>query len=179
MRLVIFTCIVSLFVSCTFRQNQKEEKNKIKHPSHKYNYVEIDTAKLVYSESLYAPVYSEIYHRDGNNMYPLAVTMSIRNTSLTDSAYISEILYYDSNGKLLKNYLDSVLLLTPLESIEMVVEEEEKLGGPGANFIITWGASRNARQILIQTIMIGTYTHQSLSFSSDAKIIRQNLKNSK
>lgn len=82
-------------------------------------------------------------------------------------------MYYDSYGKAIHSYLDSTLLLSPLESIELVVEEKDTEGGAGANFIIEWAATSYSDQLLIQSIMIGTYSQQGISFLTGAKVIKQ------
>ncbi len=156
-------------------QNKVDRIKKQSHPSHKYTYVDIPLHRLKYNQTDYLPVYSDIYHRDGARRFMLATTISIRNTSLTDSAYIFKATYHDSYGAVLAEYIDSTLLLIPLESIEFVVHEDEQAGGAGANFIIRWGATKNANQLLIQSVMIGTYGQQGISFITDAKAIENNL----
>ena len=118
------------------------------------------------------PVYSVIYYQAGNKRFPITATVSIRNTSPTDSAFVLKAVYYDSYGKVLHSYLDSKLLLSPLESVELVVEEDESEGGAGANFIIGWAATKYSDQILVQSVMISTYGQQGVSFLSDAKVIK-------
>lgn len=136
-----------------------------------YTLVPVDSLDLKYIETDYTPVYSEIYHMDGTRRFKLTTTVSIRNTTLADSAYILKSTYYDSNGTVLREYLESALLLPPLASIEFVVEESEEFGGVGANFIVKWGANSSKSQILIQSIMIGTYGQQGISFVTDSRII--------
>lgn len=164
-----------LLASC-INQNTSEKQRKKSHPSHKYTYVSIDSSDLNYLQTEYVPVYSDIYHRDGTRRFILTTTISIRNTSLADSAYILKATYYDSYGKVLSEYIDSTILLTPLESIEFVVDENEKVGGAGANFIIDWGSRIYSDQIMIQTVNIGTEGQQGLSFTSDAKVISSRTK---
>lgn len=161
--------LVLLVSGC--RPEVTETSTKTTHPSHKYTLSDRTAASLNYLESDYVPVYSDIYERDGTKRFMLTTTISIRNTSLSDSAYILHARYYDSYGKPLKDYLDSTVLLSPLESVEFVVEEVEDLGGAGANFIVEWGADRWSDQILIQSVMIGTFAGQGVSFLSDAKVI--------
>lgn len=79
--------------------------------------------------------------------------------------------YYDSYGILLSEYIDSSLLISPLESIEFVVEEDEKIGGAGANFIIEWAAAKYSDQLMIQAIMISSQGQQGISFLLEAKVI--------
>ena len=171
-----YTSILILLVSlaaCNLNNKKAVKEEKRSHPSHIYNFVEIDTALLKYFETDYLPVYSDIYYQDGTKRFPITATISIRNTSLTDSAFILSASYYDSYGKLLHTYLDSTLLLSPLESIELVVEEDESEGGAGANFIIDWAATEYSDQILIQSVMISTYGQQGVSFLSNAKVIKR------
>jgi len=161
--------LLVLCTSCTIESNSGQEKKT--HPSHKLNYTEIDRSKLMYLEKDYVPVYSDIYHVDGSRRFNLSATVSIRNTSLSDTAYVLTAKYFDSYGNELKNYLKAPVVLSPLESIEFVVEESEKSGGAGANFIIDWGAKKYSNQVLIQSVMIGTYGQQGISFLSESKKI--------
>jgi hypothetical protein len=169
--------IIFVFGGCNLTDKKTEKESKRSHPSHIYNFVEIDTARLNYFETDYLPVYSDIYYQDGTKRFPITATVSIRNTSLTDSAFVLSAVYYDSYGKALHSYLDSTLLLSPLESVELVVEEDESEGGAGANFIIGWAAAKYTDQILIQSVMISTYGQQGVSFLSDAKVIKRIYKN--
>ena len=172
MKYTTIILLLVIFAGCAVSDKQTEKGNKRSHPSHIYNFVEPDTALLNYFETDYLPVYSDIYYQDGTRRFPITVTVSIRNTSLTDSAFILSANYYDSYGKLIHSYLDSTLLLSPLESIELVVEEDESEGGAGANFIIDWAATKYTDQVMIQSIMISTYGQQGVSFLSDAKMIK-------
>lgn len=155
---------------CTGNNTDKIKKRS--HPSHIYKYIDIDISNLQYLETDYVPIYSDIYYSNGTKRYPLTATISIRNTSFIDSAYLLSAVYYDSYGNRLKDYVDSTFLVSPLESIEFVVEALEDIGGAGANFIIDWGATNYSNQLLIQSIMIGTYEQQGISFTSEAKIIK-------
>ena len=173
MKYPFFLILLVFLAACNFNDKKEVKEVKRSHPSHVYNFVEIDTARLKYFETDYVPVYSDIYYQDGTRRFPITATVSIRNTSLSDSAFILSASYYDSYGKIIRSYLDSTLLLSPLESIELVVEEKESVGGAGANFIIDWGAKKYTDQILIQSVMISTYGQQGVSFLSDAKIIKK------
>ena len=165
----LFAGILVFSISC--KNTDSAEEKKKSHPSHIYKYASIDSSKLTYFQTDYVPVYSDIYHRDGTRRFNLTVTLSIRNTSKVDSTYILSAAYYDSYGKLLKEYIDSTILISPLESIEFVVDENEISGGAGANFIIDWGAVSYTDQLLIQTVMIGSSGQQGISFITNSRII--------
>lgn len=173
MKYISIILVFLFFAGCDSQEKKAITGKKRSHPSHVYTYVDIDTIRLKYFETDYLPVYSDIYHQDGTKRFPITATISIRNNSLVDSAYIQSATYHDSYGKLLLSYLDSTLLLSPMESIEFVVEEDEKAGGAGANFIIEWAATNYSDQLLMQSIMIGTFGDQGISFLADAKVIKR------
>jgi len=176
MKYTIILILLAFLTTCQLSNKKAEKDSKRSHPSHIYNFVEVDTLQLNYFETDYLPVYSSIYYQDGTRRFPITTTVSIRNTSFSDPAFISSARYYDSYGKVLHSYLDSTLLLSPLESIELVVEEKETEGGAGANFIIEWAAPNYSDQLLIQSVMIGTYGQQGVSFLSEAKVIKRVIK---
>jgi len=166
--------LLTLFFSC---QNKEADTNKkINFPSHNYTYVNLDTATLKYKEIVYVPVYSDIYHLDGTKRFLLTATVSVRNISLKDSAYILNAVYNDSYGKQLRSFTSKTILLKPLESIEYVIEDAEDKGGAGASFILDWGGSRNASQMLIQSVMIGTTGQQGISFTAKGEVISRTTK---
>lgn len=173
MKYISILLISIIFISCKDYNKHAEVAKKKIYPSHNYSFADIGKFKIKYYETVYLPVYSDIYQEDGTKKYPVTITVSIRNTSLVDSAFILSTYYYDSYGKLLHNYVDSTILLSPLESIEFVVEEKENKGGAGANFIIEWAASKYSDQVLIQAIMVNAYN--GFSFRTDAKIIKKEL----
>jgi len=160
-----------VLISC---QNKKTETNKkINYPSHNYTYVNLDTSTLKYKETVYVPVYSDIYHLDGTKRFLLTATVSVRNISLKDSAYVINAVYNDSYGKQLRNFAAKTILLKPLESIEYVIEDAEDKGGAGASFILQWGAGKYTGQMLIQSVMIGTTGQQGISFTANGIVISQ------
>ncbi len=131
-------------------------------PSRLYHYAAIDTASLADKHAVYVPVYSHIYTETGASALGLAGTLSIRNTSFSDSFYVTDVVYYGSQGELLKRYADSTLLLRPMTSIEFVVERTDTKGGAGANFVVRWGAGKPGVKPLIQSVMVQTATGISL-----------------
>jgi len=59
-----------------------------------------ETLENATGQTIYVPAYSHVYYGDGKNL--LATTLSIRNTSLTDSISVTSVRYYDSKGKLVE-----------------------------------------------------------------------------
>ena len=115
-------------------------------------------------------MYSTIYGHTGKNEFFLSATLSIRNIGFTDSLFISKIDYYDSEGKLLKNYLSSAVLLKPMASMEVVVTSSEEKGGAGANFVVECLGNNLVNEPLIQTVM--TTGDLRIGFTADAVRIK-------
>lgn len=84
--------------------------------------------KRLTGQTIYVPVYSHIYYGNEKRIFNLAATLSIRNTDLTNPIIISSVRYYDSNGKLVKKYLERPIQLTALASTDFVVDRSETSG---------------------------------------------------
>ncbi len=136
--------------------------------------VYIDKTDLVWRDTVYIPVYSDIYSKSKNSRFNLTATLSIRNTSLVDSMYVEDIDYYDTKGALVRQYLDEkVVLLSPMESVEYVIEEDDTIGGTGANFIVNWGAHNSHLKPVFQGVMISTHGQQGISFVTNGVSIKR------
>jgi len=92
--------------------------------------------RLSKGQSVYVPVYSHIYFGDREARYYLAATVSIRNIDQINFITITEANYYNTQGNLIKKYLDKPVRLGPNSSTRFVVKESDDKGGSGANFII-------------------------------------------
>ncbi len=86
---------------------------------------------------------------------------------------MSEIKYYNSKGDFVRNYIDKMIFLRPMETIELIVEEKDISGGMGANFIIQWGSKTENLNPLFQGIMIGTSNQQGISFITNGVVISE------
>lgn len=123
-------------------------------------------------QTIYVSVYSHIYSGDREHPFYLTATLSIRNTDPKKEIAILSVDYYDSGGKLLKQYLEKPVHLKPLASTRYVIKESDKSGGSGANFIVKWSAPEMVNAPIIESIMIGTKTQQGISFISRGRVIR-------
>ncbi len=115
---------------------------------------------------IYVPIYSDIYNQTRDSRTLLTATLSIRNTSLRDSLFISKIDYYNTTGDLVRSYIDEPIYLRPMESLDYVIEQQDNSGGSGANFIIDW-YSRKPLHPLFQAVMVGGLGAQAFSFTTE------------
>lgn len=126
---------------------------------------------------LYVPVYSHIYIGNRERPFNLAVTLSIRNTDPGASLRLTMVDYYDTEGRLIRHYLESPVELNPLGSIRYVVAEKDVEGGSGANFLVRWEAASAINVPVVETVMIGAQSGQGISFTSEAREILENSHN--
>ena len=122
-------------------------------------------------QTVYVPVYSHIYSGDREQPIYLAVTLSIRNTDTQRAITVTKVDYYDTNGRMIKGYLDAPVTLNPLSTTRYVIKESDKIGGSGANFIVSWQADQPAVSPLIETVMISTRHTLGISFTSRGQAI--------
>jgi len=121
---------------------------------------------LLTKGSTYLPVYSEIYQRNKNYTFDLTATVSIRNISLTDTLYLYKADYYNTHGELIQSYVDEAIYVKPMETIEIVVNEDDKKGGTGANFVFDWSKKKGKLDPFFEAVMISTSGRQGLSFTT-------------
>jgi len=130
-------------------------------------------AGLSKGQTVYVPVYSHIYSGDRERPFYLTATLSIRNTDPRHSITLSAVNYYDSDGSLLRSYLEHPAGIKPLGSTRYVVKESDKSGGSGAKFIVKWESDQEVNVPLIESVMISTQTQQGISFTSRGQVMRR------
>lgn len=114
--------------------------------------------ELSSGQTLYLPVYSHIWHGDrtGAEGAPLKIQLSalvsLRNTSLKTPIRIISARYYNTEGRLLNEYLIKPAVIKPMGTIELFVERKESEGGSGANFLIQWDAAVPTNPPMVQAV---------------------------
>ncbi|MDJ0856599.1 MAG: DUF3124 domain-containing protein, partial [Desulfobacterales bacterium] len=73
-------------------------------------------AEKTKGQTLYVPVYSHIYSGDRERPVYLASTLSIRNTDPSRAIRLVRVDYFNSEGKLLRRYLEQPIELGPMAS---------------------------------------------------------------
>lgn len=131
-----------------------------------------DTVKIVAGQTVYVPIYSHIYMWDQSRMMNLTATLSVRNTDLSHPLIVTAVNYYNTNGKLIRKYLEQPVELNPLAATDFVVNQEDVSGGAGAAFIVEWVAQQDVSAPVIEAVMINTSLNQGLSFISPGRVIK-------
>lgn len=150
-------------------QKKTTDKSGIPHAT-EFRPSEITTRK-VHGQQVYVPIYSSIYSQYESNILHMTAILSIRNTSQKESITIKRIDYYDTNGKLLKKFIDGPFSLGVMSSKDFVIEENDLSGGTGANFIVEWATDKFVSIPIIESVMIGNVGTRGFSFTSRGKEI--------
>lgn len=127
-------------------------------------------------QTVYVPVYSHIWH--GNldaeqkpRQLLLSSMLSIRNTDPKASMTVSSVRYYDTNGRLLRDFLQKPMELGPMASTDMFVEHKDDAGGTGANFLVEWKAAGPISEPIVETVNAYFFGPQSLAFTSQGRAL--------
>lgn len=129
--------------------------------------------RLSKGQTLYVPVYSNVFSGPKKRPLQLAATLSIRNTDMAANIRVTAIDYYDTSGKLVRRHLERPAVVAPLATIYVHIEEKDTSGGFGANFIVRWQADSVINAPVVECVMIGATGGQGISFVSPAQEIRE------
>jgi len=124
-------------------------------------------------QTLYVPAYSHVFHGDRNQPFYLTVTLTVRNPNPSHTVTVQAADYYDSKGVLVRKYVKDPVPLSPLSSVEFVIQETDRRGGPGAGFLLRWKAAGQVIPPVVESVMIGTAAAQGISFVSGARVIEE------
>ncbi|MEF3697235.1 DUF3124 domain-containing protein [Desulfolutivibrio sp.] len=130
-------------------------------------------ALLSKGQTIYVPVYSHIYHGIKARPFNLTVTVSVRNTDLRRPMTVLGADYYDTEGGLVRHFLDKPVTLPPLGTREFIVDERDEAGGSGANCIVRWSAAEAINVPVVEAVMIGASSNQGISFVCAGRVIEE------
>lgn len=136
------------------------------------------TVKLMPSDSLtkgktYLSVYSQIYSQTEHTTHNLTATVSMRNINIKDTVYIKSAEYFDTHGNAIRTYFDTAIFIAPMETVEIIIEENDQEGGTGANFLFEWAMKPNSNEPFFEAVMISTSGQQGLSFTTQGRKINE------
>lgn len=133
-----------------------------------------DTPEPVAEQVLYLPIYSHIYYGDPDSSGKpftrlLSAHVSIRNTDARNSIRIQYARYYDTDGKLLKDYLTTPRVVPPMGTAELFVPRRDSSGGSGANFLIAWKSDSPVNPPLVEAVHADVEMARTLTFITSAR----------
>ncbi len=114
----------------------------------------------------YLSIYSQIYSTSEHKTHNLTAMVSMRNTSDQDTIYLLKAEYFDTHGIPVRTYFEHPVYLAPMETTEIIIDEQDISGGTGSNFLIEWKIPENCSEPLFEGIMNSTQGQQGLSFAT-------------
>jgi hypothetical protein len=124
-------------------------------------------------ELVYVPIYSSIFYEDGKRTLQLAATLSIHNVDPDWPITVTRADYYNTDGTLIKKYVDKPTVLTPLQTMNLVVAKTNAAGGTGANFLVEWQGSGEANSPLVEAVMVNASSNLGIAFTSTGKVLKR------
>jgi len=124
-------------------------------------------------ELVFVPIYSSIFYDNAKQTIELAATLSVHNVNPDNKITILRVDYYDTEGRLIKKYLQKPLVLNGLQTTNFVVEKSNTAGGTGANFLVEWQSMQDVTSPIIEAVMINASSNLGIAFTTSGKVVRQ------
>ncbi len=121
--------------------------------------------------STYLSVYAQIYSHTAERISNLTVTVSLRNLDRQDTVYVERATYFDTHGQELREYAAQPIFIAPMETLEIIIDEQDAAGGTGGNFVFDWRKAAASAEPLFEAVMISTSGQQGLSFVTQGQKI--------
>jgi uncharacterized protein DUF3124 len=130
----------------------------------------------VKSQLLYLPIYSHIWHgefdRNGQPSRSLvSVSVSIRNTDLSKSIYVTSAQYFNTEGRKLREFISAPKTIAPMGTYELFIPRSDDTGGSGANFVIAWKTEIIASPPIVEALHAYLPGAPSIVFTTSARQI--------
>ncbi len=127
-------------------------------------------------QNLYLPIYSHIWHGEMNKSGQptktlVSVSISIRNTDATRPIRITSAVYYDTDGKKLREYVAIPKNIAPMGTYELFVPRSDDSGGSGANFVISWKSDQPASPPIVEGFHANLPVGRAIAFTSSARVL--------
>lgn len=167
MKRLVFLIFSILIFSCV--EDTKQEVSSIDPVNWNNRIASISVQDSLQQGVSYLSVYSEIYSETEHRTHHLTSTISMRNTNLKDTIYINKAEYFNTEGSPIRSYFEKPIFIRPMETVEIVIDEKDRLGGTGANFLFHWSIKPNSNEPYFEGVMISTSGQQGLSFTTQGR----------
>lgn len=161
MRKILFIILIVLTSSC----NENDDYASKTLINWKGRQISNELNKNMQKGSTYLSVYSQIYSETEHKVYNLTATVSMRNTNRTDTLFLDNAEFFNTEGKSIRKYVDKTIYIAPMETLEIIIEELDQEGGTGANFLFDWRISPSSTEPIFEAVMISSFG-QGLSFTT-------------
>lgn len=133
--------------------------------------VALTDLEIVTGQTVFVPAYAEIFYGSAEDTLPLTTTLAIHNSDPTHTIVVSSIRYYDTDGTLAKDYVDTPIQLKPMATTAVVVEPQTSSSGWGSNFLVVWGSEAPVYEPVIEAVMVSRRGAEGVSFISEGRVL--------
>ncbi|MFO1197348.1 MAG: DUF3124 domain-containing protein [Burkholderiaceae bacterium] len=121
------------------------------------------------AQQVYVSVYSHVYAGDTDargraRAIALSTLVSVRNVDASVPLRIRSARYHDTEGRMLRDYATSPVLVPPLATREFFVAQSDVAGGSGASLVIAWEADAPALPPLVEAVHLEVRGSRPISF---------------
>jgi hypothetical protein len=113
----------------------------------------------------YVAAYSHAYQGSGVPVL-FAITLTVRNVDPERSLSLAAVDYHDTDGHLVRAFLEEPRVLAPMGTAEFLVERRDESGGSGANFLVEWAIEPGGHRPLCEAVMLGSSGPTGYAFST-------------
>lgn len=165
-------CSIIAFVACQKAEKKREQIKPLTFNSDMLRLTATNDVPKVSGQLLYMPVYSNVPYKKSERQFNLDAFVAIHNTDLNHAITLSNVLFFNNEGRLITNYLQRDTIISPLGACNFHISPKVQ-NGTGANFLVEWVADTLVNEPLVETVMVGLSNNQGVSFSSRGKVIRE------
>jgi len=170
---MLFLALIVLLCSC----KEKVKPSNLFTLNEKFNSQSLTIQSPALHQSkgqvLYVPVYSNIPVNNQKSMYNnISTVLAIHNTDFQSPIYITCVNYLNTKGMMVAKFLSQRVTVMPMETKDFFIPEKDT-SGAGANFIVEWVCDSTVSTPKIETVMIGVSSSNSVSFISEATVLRE------
>ena len=123
----------------------------------------------VRAQQVYVSVYSHVYAGDTDSRgraraIALSTLVSVRNVDASVALRIRSARYHDTEGRLLRDYATTPVVVPPLATREFFVAQSDVAGGSGASLVIAWESDAPALPPLVEAVHLEVRGSRPISF---------------
>ena len=128
---------------------------------------------LSHGQLVYVPVYAFVAAREADQVFPFAVNVSVRNTDRGRRIAVTSARYHDTDGKLIREYIENPRVLEPLAATTLKVAQSDLRGGLGGCFLVEWRAEEAVTEPVVEAVMLGQREVRTAAFSTPGRVVEE------
>ena len=96
----------------------------------------------------------------------------MRIVSASNTTYNTKANYYNTEGSKIRSYFNHRIFITPIETIEVVIDGSDIDEGAGCNVLLPWKRKAKTPESLFKVVMNSMKGTQEVSFTIQEKYIQ-------